>query len=489
MDSSLTVSALGKGSLMVLIAQGLQSIRGIVLLPFITRLLSAGDYGLWVQAGTLTSLLSPIATLYLGSAILRFFAAESNPRRASSALMGVLITVTALSILVTAAATLASGSLSAAFFEGQRAIVLLAMASLLPECLASICLAYFRTFRQMGKFSFFSVARPYVELVTLIILLLTGHTLIQLIFAMAIVRAALTGVMMVIIVRETSWATPDFSPLPQYLRFSVPLMPANLMLWVTNASDRFVIGYYLGAAAVGFYNPGYALGGMVAFISAPIMYVLPAFVYAHFDQGRTKLAAEYLSRALLIVVATGLLLTAVLGGLSLPILSLLATSDYAQRGYLVTPFVALGVTAQVCTIVVSIALGCVKKTHLMAYSALAGACLNLGLNIIFIPRYGIVAAAVTTLFAMLVDLGIRLAMAKRHVHLTIPWWRLIRAAVAATILGAGLFALSPTGVVTLLALLVISPTVYLALLLGLRVVSISDLARGKEFVWRVIRMR
>jgi O-antigen/teichoic acid export membrane protein len=489
MDSSLTVSALGKGSLMVLIAQALQSIRGIVLLPFITRLLSAGDYGLWVQAGTLTSLLGPIATLYLGNAILRFFAAEGEPRKVARTLIGVFVTVAALSILVALTVTLVSGPLAAAFFEGQRAILLLAMVSLVPECLGSICLAYFRTFRQMGRFSFFSVARPYVELVTLIVLLLTGHTLIQLIIAMAIVRAALTRVMMVIILRETGWATPDFSPLPQYLRFSVPLMPTNLMLWVTNASDRFVIGYYLGVAAVGFYNPGYALGSVVAFISAPIMYVLPAFAYAHFDQGRTRLAAEYLSRALLIVVVTGLLMTAVLGGLSLPVLSLLATSEFAQRGYLVTPFVALGATAQICTIVVSIALGCVKKTHLMAYSALAGACLNLGLNVIFIPRYGIVAAAVTTLVAMLVDLGIRLALAKRHISLSVSWWRIARAALAAAILGAGLFALSPSGVAPLLVVLVTSPAIYLALLLGFRVVSMHDLADGRESVRRVIRMR
>ena len=486
-NPSLTIAALGRGSLMVLIAQGLQSIRGIVLLPFITRLLSAGDYGLWVQAGTLTSLLAPIATLYLGNAILRFFAAESEPQRVARALLGVFLTVAALSAVVTLATLPASGSLAAAFFGGQRTIVLLAMASLLPECLASVCLAYFRTFRQMGRFSFFSVARPYIELVTLIILLLTGHTLVQLLFAMVIVRTALTGVMICIVLRETGWSAPDFSPLPKYLHFSVPLMPTNLLLWITNASDRFVISYYLGVAAVGFYNPGYALGSFVAFLSAPVMYVLPSFVYAHYDRGRPERSTEYLANAILMVIVTGLFMTAVLGGLSFPILSLLATGEMAQRGYLVTPFVALGVTAQVCTIVVSITLGCIKKTHLMAYSALAGAGLNMGLNIIFIPRYGIVAAAVTTLFAMVVDLSIRFRLAQRHVHLTIQWWRLARAAVAAAALGFALSALSPTGVVPLLGLLVVSPVVYPAMLLGLRVVSRGDLSKAREFIWKVIR--
>ena len=473
----------------MLFAQGLLSIRGILLLPFITRLLSAGDYGLWVQAGTLVSLLSPIATLYLSNAILRFFAAESDPRKVARALVAVLLAVSALSISVAVAAVIMSGSLATAFFEGQKSIVLLAVASLVPESLGAICLAYFRTFRRMRRFSFFSVARPYVELIVLIVLLVTGHVLVQLILAMAIVRTLLTAVMMVFVLRETGWSAPDFSPMPKYLRFSVPLMPTNLLLWVTNASDRFVISYYLGVAAVGFYNPGYALGAFVAFLSAPVMYVLPSFVYAHYDQGRPERAVQYLSHAILIVSVAGLFLTAVLGGLSFSLISLLATAEMAQRGYLVTPFVALGVTAQVCTIVVSIALGCIKKTHLMAYSALAGAALNLGLNIVFIPRYGIVAAAATTLFAMVVDLSIRFRLAQHHLHLTIRWWRLARAAVAAAALGFALFAFAPTGVAPILGLLILSPVVYLALLLGLRVVSMNDLTMGREFVMQLVTPR
>ncbi len=480
-DASLSMFALGKSSLMVLFAQGLQSIRGIVLLPFITRMLSAGDYGLWVQAGTLTSLLSPIATLYLGNAVLRFFAATSHPRDAVRALSGVFLTVGVLGIVATLAAVIASGGVAAAFFEGQRALVLLALLSLLPEAIASVCLAYFRTFRQMATFSLFSVARPYVELVVVIALLFNGHPLWQLLAAMALVRAVLTVVMVGMVVHETGWARPDFSPLPQYLRFSVPLMPTNLLLWITNASDRFVIGYHLGAASVGYYNPGYALGAIIAALSAPVLYVLPPFVYAHYDRGRPEVAMSYLSNTILLVAMTGLFAAAVFGGLSAPILTLLSTQEIARTGSLVTPFVALGVTAQTCTVVVSIALGCVKKTHLMAYSAFAGACLNLGLNIVFIPRYGIVAAAMTTLIAMLVDLSIRLTLARRHMHLPVQWSKLTRAAVAASIVALGLSSLDVTSVVSMLGLLVLSPTAYVGLLIGMRVVRMTTLKRGWAF--------
>ncbi len=180
-------------------------------------------------------------------------------------------------------------------------------------------------------------------------------------------------------------------------------------------------------------------------------------------------------------------MAAVLGGLSLPLLSLLSTGEIAQRGYLVTPLVAVGVTAQMSTVVVSIALGCVKKTHLMAFSSLVAATLSLGLNIFLVPRYGITAAAATTLLAMLVDFAIRLRLAQRHVRLSIQWRRLTKAGIAAAALGAILFVLSPTGPAPLVALVLVSPIMCVATLVVFRVATMSDLRSGWAFAVGLFR--
>ena len=150
---------------------------------------------------------------------------------------------------------------------------------------------------------------------------------------------------------------------------------------------------------------------------------------------------------------------------------------------------ALGVTAQTCTVVVSIALGCVKKTHLMACSAAAGAGLNLGLNIIFIPRYGIVAAAITTLLAMLTDLSIRLHLARRELDWLLPVGRIARVAIAAAALGVLLHASTPSAPVELAGLVFAAPILYLLLLLALRVFSAADIVPALRFMAGLLRGR
>lgn len=38
------------------------------------------------------------------------------------------------------------------------------------------------------------------------------------------------------------------------LAYSVPLIPNGIMWWVVNASDRYIIGYFLGYEATGIYS-------------------------------------------------------------------------------------------------------------------------------------------------------------------------------------------------------------------------------------------
>lgn len=85
--------------------------------------------------------------------------------------------------------------------------------------------------------------------------------------------------------------------------------------------------------------------------------------------------------------------------LSKQILTILSTPEIAEQGYLITPFLAVsGLLFGLCAIVTQI-LMLEKKTRITGTIWIVAAILNLGLNIIFIPRIGILGAAVTTLGA------------------------------------------------------------------------------------------
>jgi len=58
-----------------------------------------------------------------------------------------------------------------------------------------------------------------------------------------------------------------------------------------------------------------------------------------------------------------------------------------------------------------------KKTSILFYSTLAGAIVNIGLNILLIPKYGAIAAAITTMIGFIVNCLIRDICMKRYFNM------------------------------------------------------------------------
>ena len=60
------------------ITQGLFSLKGIIILPILTKTLGASDYGIWAQVLVTVTLLRPVVTLGLGHATVRFLSSKGK---------------------------------------------------------------------------------------------------------------------------------------------------------------------------------------------------------------------------------------------------------------------------------------------------------------------------------------------------------------------------------------------------------------------------
>ena len=166
-----------------------------------------------------------------------------------------------------------------------------------------------------------------------------------------------------------------------------------------NSGDRYVIALFLGTAYVGYYSPGYTLGNMVNMFIAPLSFMLPAVLSKHYDDGNLN---DVKTRSVVfyeVFPCAGN--SSVVGRLCYqsPSLTILSTPEIAAQGYLITPFLALaGLLFGLYAIITQI-LVLEKKTTITGTIWIVAAVLNLGLNIIFVPRIGILGAAATTLVA------------------------------------------------------------------------------------------
>ena len=244
------------------ITQVLTSLGGFILLPLITKTLGAYDYGIWAQISITISLLTPMALLGLSMALVRFLSAEKDPERIREGLYSIIVFVLFTGSGISFLVLLLSDPLAVSVFGDittspyNKAGSLLILLSALNQ----LALFYFRISQQTRTFAIFTIFRVFGQLFLVLALLLSGFGVMGVILAHLTVDAALFVVAMVRIITQVGFALPKFTYLTEYLRYSLPLTPNSLIRWITDSSDRYLIGFFLGVGSVGIYSAAYAIG-------------------------------------------------------------------------------------------------------------------------------------------------------------------------------------------------------------------------------------
>ena len=233
--------------------------------------------------------------------------------------------------------------------------------------------------------------------------------------------------------RSVTW-TLDAKWLRQSLLLTLPLIPHSLSLWTLSVSDRIVLDRFVSSEAIGVYYVAYQLSmGMAVATAAVNKAWLPLFVKAvKNEQERRHLPALTTYYALIISLG-GLLLVALL-----PIFVETFLPDY-RSAVGITFWVVLGYTAHGLYYLPASYLMARKDTRWIPIATATSAAVNVSLNLLFVPIYGIFAAAVNTLVSYAVLLGVTMLFAYRRGFVELEWGRLGRIGVGlvglATVLG------------------------------------------------------
>ena len=84
----------------LVIAQLLSALSGIILLPIITKLLGAQNYGVWTQVLVTAGLITPIALLSLPYTLVRFLAGEKDKKEIQDGIWSVFVVIFVVSSII-----------------------------------------------------------------------------------------------------------------------------------------------------------------------------------------------------------------------------------------------------------------------------------------------------------------------------------------------------------------------------------------------------
>jgi O-antigen/teichoic acid export membrane protein len=465
------------------IASLLQSLSAILLLPVITKILGAHDYGLYVQFAVTISLIMAFAMLGLPYGTVRFLAGVTDRKQIQDDIYSTIVLILLTSLIVASIVFAFSESLAAHLFGGLTILVRILAVVMLIECISGTLLNIFRVFQQVKKYAILSIIKTYSELALVVAVILMGYGIVEVAFSVLLIRFLFLIVLAVMIIPKIGIKSPRFSRMKDYLRFSLPTVGSNIAGWIINSSDRYIIGILIGVTFVGYYNLGYSLGGIILMFMVPVDFVLVAVVSKYYDEGKIDVVRNLFKHAIKYFLLLAIPAFLGLSILSKPILTILSTPEMANQGYLITPFIAFSmVLSGIGGVAIGKSLYLAKKTHISMINTIMMVGINFGLNMLLIPRMGIIGAAIAALVAFSAGFTFETYFAFKYFDFDIDWRSIIKTVVASAIMSGLIINLHPNGVWELILTILAGFVLYSAAILLLRTITKGELAYFKSLI-------
>jgi O-antigen/teichoic acid export membrane protein len=392
-----------KDIIWVAIYQVLSHALGIISLPVLTKTYSVELYGVWTQIGVTVGLISPIITLQFTTAAVRFLATENdvNLRRRKFGTMLWPIVFLALTVFVIA--LLFGKDLSLFIFSDSQYTNFVYLASIWValDALFSLGTAYLRARGKVRKYSVINIALSTANTLIIVIMSQIGLGIEWIIGAILAFEGLILLFLYWAIISEIGVSLPNTTRLRRFLAFSLPQIPAGILMWVINVSDRYFITHLIDLSHAGIYSASYSLGNLVSLFYYPISFVLLPSLSRFWENKQIPRVKNYLEYSNKLFLSLAIPATAGIYILSQPLLTIFTTNEYAVGSTLVL-LISLGAILHGIYQINLFVIYLVEKTKWIPLMILAAAVINAGINIVLIPKVGIIGAAISTIAAYLI---------------------------------------------------------------------------------------
>ncbi|MEE0858053.1 MAG: oligosaccharide flippase family protein [Acutalibacteraceae bacterium] len=176
------------------------------------------------------------------------------------------------------------------------------------------------------------------------------------------------------------------------LKVQLPLLPHQLSISILSSSDRIMINNMLGKTQAAIFSVAYSAGYIVNILKSSIVDALKPWLYQKIKEKNYTAIRKNANIVIIFVTIISFLFTA----FAPEIIAIMAPEQYHEAIYVIPPVSASSFFTFLYNIF-SIVGMYYEKTNKIMIASISGAALNLILNFIFIPIFGYVAAAYTTL--------------------------------------------------------------------------------------------
>ncbi len=386
----------------------------IATLALIARAFGPEGSGLYALALLLPMMLATVLNLGIGSANVYYLGGgQIDPKDAWRVTFRISMAIIAMGMILGTAAILIFGK---QWFPGvSDQILWLALATFPILFLYTAIGNVFQGLQEFKKFNLVLIVQPIGNL-----LLISGVVLLSDLDIFYIVACYfISSLINLLLAYKLLYQTLNTKSGPKISGYARKLVNygykahlSNILAFVNNRADMFLIGFFVGPAAVGIYAVAVNIVEKLWLFSGAVSTVLlPRLSQLSGDEEKRNVLTPLIARwSLWATLAAALGLT-VMGQL---IVSLLFGEAFLQA-YSVIVWLLPGVVLGACSMVLANDMAARGRPDLNLATSWISVLINIGGNIVLIPRFGIEGAAAATSFAYVINMMMRLAM---HSHFT-----------------------------------------------------------------------
>lgn len=191
--------------------------------------------------------------------------------------------------------------------------------------------------------------------------------------------------------------------------FNLPLIPHYLSNLLMTSADTLMIAKYVDFSSTAYYGVAFSISAVLAVLWESVNASLIPYTYEKCKVEDYNSISK-VTMPLLWLFAIACFVLVLMGP---EVVRIMATHDYMEAIYVIPPIIA-GVFFQVQYYIYGNVVFYYKKPVFVMIGSVSATIINIILNYLFIPRFGYVAAAYTTLFAYIIQTFIDF-FAMRHV--------------------------------------------------------------------------
>jgi O-antigen/teichoic acid export membrane protein len=381
---------LWRHSALYLLARGLPGVVSLAAIAVYTRLLGADEYGRYALVIAGVGLGNKLVFEWLRLSLLRFRPAFKERLQVFDATIaaGFLALVAGTAVLGGAVLILAPDDLA-------RRLLLAGIALLCIQAVFDLELERVRIQLRPRRYGMLALGRAVLSLMLGVLFVSLGLGPIGVISGLGLGMLIALARPLAESWRRIRLELCDWALLRRLCRYGAPLAATSALGVVITSSDRFLIGWLLGEEKVGLYAAGYDLANLSLGLLLTIVNLAayPLVVRALEEHG-AELARHQLVANLTALLAIGLPATIGFAVLARPIANVVLGQEFHQEAAVLMPLIAVAALLRdLKAYYLDLAFHLGRNTVGQMWVTLAAVAVNVGLNLWWIPAFGIVGAA------------------------------------------------------------------------------------------------